>query len=125
MTVTLDSLMITNGNGTDPSSEGFTGGGGIQNNTGNNVGAALTVKNSIISGNTVSGNGGGILNRDGSTLTIINSTIFGNSPPAAEAASTAMANCWRSWTARSPAIHPASSPLAIAKAAGVSATATT
>jgi CSLREA domain-containing protein len=76
-TVTLDSLIITKGNGTALSDEGFTGGGGIQSNTGNIVGPALTVKNSIISGNSAD-NGGGIFNKDGSTLTITNSTISGN-----------------------------------------------
>jgi predicted outer membrane repeat protein len=75
MTVTIDSLIITKGNGTAISSEGFTGGGGIQNNSGNNIGVALTVKNSIISGNSAD-NGGGIYS-DG-TLTITNSTLSGN-----------------------------------------------
>jgi CSLREA domain-containing protein len=75
--VTLDSLIITGGNGTALSSEGYTGGGGIQNNSGNLVGRALTVKNSIVSGNSAD-DGGGIFNRDGSILTIINSTISGN-----------------------------------------------
>ena len=80
MTVTLDSLIITRGNGTDPNTEDntTTGGGGIQNNTGFVTDQALTVKNSIISGNTATGNGGGILNTNNSPLTITNSTISGN-----------------------------------------------
>ncbi|MBL8063021.1 MAG: CSLREA domain-containing protein [Anaerolineales bacterium] len=76
-TVTLDSLIITKGNGTALSSEGITGGGGIQNNSGNNAGAALTVINSTISDNSAD-NGGGILNSNGSTLRITNSTISDN-----------------------------------------------
>jgi CSLREA domain-containing protein len=79
MTVTLDSLIITKGNGTAPSIEdSITGGGGILNNSGYNPGAALTVKNSIISGNSAD-EGGGIKNTSNSTLTITNSTISSNS----------------------------------------------
>ena len=78
MTVTIDSLIITKGNGTGPNIEdSTTGGGGIQNNSGNSSGVVLTVKNSVISGNSAD-TGGGIYNRDQSTLTITNSTISGN-----------------------------------------------
>ncbi len=79
MTVTLDSLIITKGNGTAPNTEDntTTGGGGIQNNSGNTGGVVLTVKNSIISDNSAD-NGGGIYNKDQSTMTITNSTISGN-----------------------------------------------
>ena len=79
MTVTLNSLIITKGDGTGPNMEdSTTGGGGIQNNSGNNAGAALTIINSVISNNSAD-SGGGILNTNGSTLTITNSTISNNS----------------------------------------------
>ena len=78
MTVTIDSLIITKGNGTSANMEdSTTGGGGIQNNSGNTSGVVLTVKNSIISGNSAD-TGGGIYNRDQSTITITNSTISSN-----------------------------------------------
>jgi len=78
MTVTLDSLIITKGTGTGINMEdSTTGGGGIQNNSGNTSGVVLTVKNSVISDSTAD-KGGGIYNRDQSTITIINSTISGN-----------------------------------------------
>jgi hypothetical protein len=68
----LNSGILTINNSTVTSSAALTAGGGISND----VGATLTIADSMISGNIV-GSGGGISN--GGVLTIINSTITNNS----------------------------------------------
>ena len=71
LTVTLDSLIITKGVATG-------NGGGIYNDTGNNVGTELRVTNSVISASSATGDGGGIYNSNGSTLTVTNTTVSDN-----------------------------------------------
>jgi hypothetical protein len=70
----LSGLTITNGD----AGAGFSHGGGIHVN----AQSTLTVENSVVSGNTAFGGGGGISNggtgNDGGTVTIRNSTVSGN-----------------------------------------------
>jgi filamentous hemagglutinin family protein len=69
ITVNLNNATISNNKTTDANSHA----GGI-----NNIGNRLNIQNSIITGNSTDGYGGGIYNRFSATLNIANSTISGN-----------------------------------------------
>ena len=73
VTVSISGLTITGGKGSIDLGAGLTAGGGLYNN------GRLTLQNTVITSNAAGNSGGGFYNNTTGTVTVLNSTITGNS----------------------------------------------